>query len=186
LPPRRIRYPILLALMLVLVLGLGSLLGGYFPQRVTVAHVPIQILRGVTGQRTRFELGLSQGVAQGLETRLTARCSNGTTWTATWLPVEGYPVHFVVSRYSFSTSEPWLHTYANGIAASARFVLDGRMTGRASAEGTVRLIARFHDGGESSSCDSRSVRWAVGSGASSRVAQGPASTVRTVAASTDS
>jgi len=163
---RNIRLGPLWILQCVLTVALGALLAAS-------ALVPSGGAEsGVTGQGTAFDVSVAHGRILSLSTSLTAKCTSGKTWSANWSPANGRQVHVAMTGRAFSTRERSELQYAGGIVARAAFLLSGRFTGPASAQGTVRLVARFYRGGrEWSACDSLAVPWAVGPGASFRLRQ---------------
>jgi hypothetical protein len=129
---------------------------------------------GLTGQGTSFTLGEAGGRVRSIETSLTAKCVGGSTWRASWSPIEGAPVHFTMTGRSFWTREVSHTSYSGGTVGRIAFVMHGQLTRSGSAEGTVRLVARFYTGEqETGACDSLDVPWAIGPRAAIRVHQVP-------------
>jgi hypothetical protein len=127
------------------------------------AATPFRVLAGRTGQGMPFVLGLRAGRVRGLVTSLSAKCSDGTTWSAKWSPTEGKPVHFITAAGSFSALEASQTSNADGTAGQISFRVRGRLTDARAAHGTVRLIARFRRGAlKTAACDSLDVPWGVG------------------------
>ncbi|MGA2926445.1 MAG: hypothetical protein ABSG43_10695 [Solirubrobacteraceae bacterium] len=194
--PRR-RFLLTLALA-----TLGTLLGLMIKPTKQVP-LPLTIVAGTTGQKTTFYLALRGTRAVAVKTSLGARCGDGSTWAAKWSPAEGRPVHFVTTGNSFSTQESIKLTYARGVYGTARFQLQGWLTGPSTstrtkaadttttaaadagdtvaigtqaAEGTIQLQASFNLDGSWAYCDSQPVAWAVGPNAKSRLATVPLGT----------
>jgi hypothetical protein len=79
-------------------------------------------------------------------------------------------VHFTAHGRSFVTREDATPTFSGGIVGRIGFAIRGTLTGRDSAQGTIRLAARFYRGErEWNACDSLDVRWAVGARAALRL-----------------
>lgn len=153
------RWPYLLALLV----ALGALVVRYTLLANPASGSPIQVVRGITSQHTAFELGLQRGRIRWLRTSLTAHCAGGTSWTASWTPVNGVQVHVIRAGRSFVAVERDAPGFPGGIVGRAGFALSGTITGSGSAEGTVRLVARFYRGERQwNACDSLDVPWAVG------------------------
>lgn len=155
--PRR-RFLVLLALALVgvairyLVIGLPT------------SDAGLPRLAGKTSQGANAHLTLSDdGRVLGFRTRITASCSQNQTWSTGWLAVERRGLRFsrVGRNFTARAYEEW--RYARDGIAHVALTLRGTLTGRDSAQGTVRLVTRFYYGSaESFACDSRDVAWAVG------------------------
>lgn len=144
------------------------ILGPVIAALIIIVHywifsLDLTILHGATAQQTSFDLGVRHGRVVSLQTHLTAHCSNATDWGDTWHPSEGLPIHFRNRGRSVAAVEVGVLHWAHGVHARAEFSLRGTLTGRGSAEGTVRLTARFFAGNTPYTvCDSRDVPWAVG------------------------
>jgi hypothetical protein len=167
----RVRWPFLVALALALV-GLGVrytvLTGGAGAGTVRVPD--ITLLAGVTGQGTRFELGILNHRVYRLRTSLNARCRGGTSVHETWYPAEHAPVHFAMVGRTFTTVERGSPTFPDGVVGRIAFTIRGTLIAKDAAQGTVRLVARYYRGErEWNACDSLDVAWAVGPRARARL-----------------
>lgn len=167
----RVRWPFLVALALALVaLGVRYtfLAGG--AGAGPVPNQGLRLLDGVTGQGTKFELGILNGRVYRLRTSLSARCRGGTSVHETWYPAEHAPVHFAIVGRTFTTVERSSPTYDNGVVGRIAFTIKGTLIGRASAQGTIRLVGRYYHGEQEwNACDSLDVAWAVGLAARARL-----------------
>ncbi len=160
------RWPYLVAL----VLALAGLAIRYAPSGRAAPASRLQVLDGVTDRSTSIELVLDRGRVLRLATSLAARCADGSSWKETWTPTNGVQVHVLTAGRSFWTLERAAPSYPGGIVGRLGFAIRGVMTGPKSAQGTIRLVARFYRGErEWNACDSLDVRWAVGPRASARV-----------------
>lgn len=162
------RWPYLVALALaaLALVVRYTVLGG------AAAGAPgdVQVLHGMTGQRTAFELVLERGRILSLRTSLSARCAGGTRWSESWSPTNGVQVHVTRSGRSFSAVERGEPSYPDGVLGRVAFALRGTITGRGSAQGTIRLVGRFYRRAQEwNACDSFDVAWAVGPKAASRL-----------------
>ena len=99
-----------------------------------------------------------------------AKCAGGSSWRETWSPAEGAQAQFTATGRSFFTEQHVSTSYRRGIVGRIGFAIRGTLTGRDSAQGTIRLVARFYRGERQwNACDSLDVRWAVGPRASMRL-----------------
>jgi hypothetical protein len=167
----RIRWPFLVALALALVgLAVRYTLLAPGTGAAPVPNQDLTLLEGVTGQGTRFELGIKDHRVYRLRTALSARCHGGSSVHETWYPAEHAPVHFTVVGRSFTTVERASTTYPNGVVGRIAFTIRGTMSGNGAAQGTIRLVARYYRGErEWNACDSLDVAWAVGPRARARL-----------------
>jgi hypothetical protein len=160
------RWPFLVALGLAIV----ALIVRYTLPSGSAAGAPIETLRGTTGQGTTFELVLDAGRVVSLRTSLSARCADGSKWNDDWSPTNGVQVHVTTAGRSFSTLERANPGFSGRIVGRVAFTLRGTRMDRLSAQGTIRLVARFYRREEEwNACDSLDVPWAVGRNASVRV-----------------
>ena len=160
------RWPFLVALI-VAIAGVGV---RYTVLTSGASGASVQTLSGMTSDGTKIVLGLRGQRAIWLRTTLSARCAGGASWRESWSPVEGNPVHFTERGLSFVTRENASPSYAGGIVGRIGFTIRGTLTGRDSAQGAIRLVARFYRGErEWNACDSLDVRWAVGAHAERRL-----------------
>jgi hypothetical protein len=162
---RRVRWPFLVALA-VAVVALGVrytfLAGG--AGAGPVPNQGLTLLEGITGQGTKFELGIQNHRVYRLSTSLNARCRGGTSVHETWSPAEHAPVHFTIAGRTFTTVERGSPTYKDGVVGRIAFTIRGTVIGKGAAQGTIRLVARYYRGErEWNACDSLDVAWAVGS-----------------------
>jgi hypothetical protein len=133
-------------------------------------ELTLRPLAGKTEQRHPLELLVNEGGdVHGLETHLDSTCKGGHRWGVDWSPRE--PLARVTQRGErFTVRE--IQTVSDEETITRRVIarLVGRVDGE-TAEGTMRLIARFYrDGVEMQACDSGPFRWAAGPGASGRLA----------------
>jgi hypothetical protein len=71
---------------------------------------------------------------------------------------------------TFVTAQHVYTTYSRGINGAIGFAIRGTLTGAGSAQGTIRLVARFYRAGyQWNACDTLDVPWAVGPGAWARL-----------------
>jgi hypothetical protein len=167
---QRLRWPLLLAL----ILALAGLAVRYTVVAGGARGASVQARSGITGQETSFELGVREQRVLWLRTSLSAACAGGPSWRASWSPAEGDPVHFTAEGRSFVTQQEVSTHYSGGIVGRIGFVIRGTLIGQASAQGTMRLVARFYRGERQwNACDSLDVRWAVGPRASLRLPKVP-------------
>jgi hypothetical protein len=169
--PRRLSLPrwpylVVLAVAIAALVVRYAVLGG----PAAGAPNPLPVLNGSTGQGTTFELVLDRNRVVSLRTRLSARCADGSLWRESWSPTNGVQVHVTTAGGSFLAVERGSPSYPGGIVGRIAFGLRGRITGRGSAQGTIRLVARFYRREQEwNACDSLDVAWAVGPRASARV-----------------
>jgi hypothetical protein len=162
----RVRRPFLV----VLIVAIAALGIHYTVFANGASAAPVQTLSGVTSNGTKIVLGVRGQHVVWLRASLTARCRGGSSWRQSWSPLEGNPVQFVTSGLSFVTYEYASRSYARGIVGRIGFTIRGTLTGRDSAQGAIRLVARFYRGErEWNACDSLDVRWAVGAQAARRL-----------------
>ncbi|MBV9605532.1 MAG: hypothetical protein JO027_10510 [Solirubrobacterales bacterium] len=166
----RVRWPFLLALALALVAlalrytvltddGAGA-----------ISRPDITLLEGVTGQGTKFELGIKDHRVYRLRTALNARCRGGSSVYETWSPAEHAPVHFTIVGRTFTTVERGSPSYPDGVVGRVAFTIRGTFTASGAAQGTIRLVGRYYHGErEWNACDSLDVAWAVGPQARARL-----------------
>lgn len=167
----RVRWPFLVALALAVVavtvrytLLAGAAGAGPVPNQ------GITRLEGVTGQGTKFELGILNQRVYRLRTTLNARCRGATSVHETWSPAEHAPVHFTVVGRTFTTVERASPTYKDGVVGRIAFTIRGSLIGKDAARGTIRLVARYYRGErEWNACDSLDAAWAVGPAARARL-----------------
>jgi hypothetical protein len=167
----RVRWPFLAALGLALVaLGVRYtfLAGG--AGAGPVPNQGLRLLDGVTGQGTKFELGILNHRVYRLNTSLSARCRGGSSVQLTWYPAEHAPVHFAMVGRTFTTVERSSPTLDHGVVGRIAFTIRGTLIGKNAAKGTLRLVARYYRGEEEwNACDSLDVAWAVGPRARARL-----------------
>lgn len=160
------RWPFLVALI-VAIAGLGV---RYAVLTSGASGASVQTLSGMTSKGTKIVLGVRGQHVVWLRTSLSARCRGGTSWRQSWSPLEGNPVDFTTRGQSFVTHEYASPNYAGGIVGRIGFTIRGTLTGRDSAQGAIRLVARFYRGErEWNACDSLDVRWAAGAQAARRL-----------------
>lgn len=163
---RRVRWRFLVAL----IVAIAGLAVRYIVLPGPAKRASVQTLSGMTSNGTRIELGVRGHHVVWLRTSLSASCAGGTSWRQSWSPVEGNPVHFTTLGRSFVTREEASPTFTGGIVGRIGFAIRGTLTGQDSAQGTIRLAARFYRGErEWNACDSLDVRWAVGAKAARRL-----------------
>lgn len=162
----RPRWPYLLGLLLAIVAVAirFAVLNG------AASGAQMQVLQGTTGQGTAFELGVERGRVRWLTTVLNARCAGGTSWKESWSPTDGAEVHLVTTGTSFTAWQRTDPSYSGGTIGRIGFSIYGTITGRSTADGTIRLVARFYRGEEQwNACDSLDVAWAAGHRAPARL-----------------
>jgi hypothetical protein len=163
---RRVRWRFLLAL----IVAIAGLAVRYIVLPGGAKGTSVQTLSGITSSRTRIDLGVRGHHVVWLRTSLRANCAGGTSWRQSWSPVEGNPVYFTTHGRSFVTHENASPSFSGGIVGHVGFAIRGTLTGRDSAQGTIRLVARFYRGERQwNACDTLDVRWAVGAHASARL-----------------
>jgi hypothetical protein len=171
----RVRWPFLVALALALVaLGVRYtfLAGG--AGAGPIPNQGLRLLDGVTGQGTKFELGIRNHRVYRLRTSLSARCPGGTLVQETWYPAEHAPVHFTMVGRTFTTVERSYPRFDSGVVGRVAFTIKGTLIGKDSAQGTIRLVGRYYRGErEWSACDSLDVAWTVGPDARARLRSVP-------------
>jgi hypothetical protein len=155
--PRK-RFLVLLALALV---GLAV---RYVVIGLPTSTAALPRLIGKTSQGANFHITLGDdGRVLATRTRIAASCSHNQSFSTGWLAVDRHAVRFARQGRSFTTRRYVEYRWAGRGIAHLAMTLRGTFTGRHSAQGTVRLVARFYDGEtESFACDSRDVAWAVG------------------------
>ncbi len=166
--PPRLRWPFVVGL----VLAIAALVVRYTVLDTSSSAARPPSLSGLTAQGTSFELGLVAGRVHWLHTSLSARCADGSRWSATWSPTDGVEVHINSSGRIFNTVQRSSPTYSGGVVGRIGFALQGALAGTDRARGTVRLVVRFYRGErEWNACDSLDVPWAVGPQAKSRLGE---------------
>lgn len=167
----RVRWPFLAVLALAFVaLGVRYTLLAGGAGAGPIPNQDVSPLEGVTGQGTKFELGLEQQRVYRLVTSLSARCRGGTSVREYWHPAEHEPVHFTMAGRSFTTVERSHPTFPSGVIGRVAFSIRGTLIGEDAAQGTIRLVARYYRGErEWNACDSLDVPWAVGPAARARL-----------------
>jgi hypothetical protein len=155
----RARWPFVVAL----IVAIAGLTARYTILTSGASGASVHTLTGITSKGTKIVLGVRGQRVVWLRTNLRAPCAGGTSWRQSWFPAEGNPVHFTMHGRTFVTRENASPSYARGIVGRIGFAIHGTLTGRDSAQGTIRLVARFYRGERQwNACDSLDVRWAVG------------------------
>jgi hypothetical protein len=167
----RIRWPFLVALAVAIVaVGVRYTLLTDGAGAGAVPNQGLRVLDGVTGQGTKFELGILNGRVYRLRTSLSARCGAAGSVHESWYPAEHEPVHFAMVGRTFTTVERSYPTFDSGVVGRVAFTIKGILSGKDSAQGTIRLVGRYYRGEQQwSACDSLDVAWAVGPGARGRL-----------------
>jgi hypothetical protein len=161
-----VRWPFLAAL----IIAIAGLAVRYVVLPGGAKGASVQMLSGMTSNGTKIVLGVRGQHVVSLRTSLSARCAGGTSWRQSWSPVEGNPVRFTTHGRSFVTREHASPTFSGGIVGRIGFAIRGTLSARDSAQGTIRLVARFYRGErEWNACDTLDVRWAVGARAALRL-----------------
>lgn len=162
----RVRWPFVVAL----IVAIAGLTVRYTVLTSGASGASVQTLSGITSKGTKIVLGVRRQRVVWLRTSLRAHCAGGGSWRQSWSPAEGNPVHFTTRDQSFVTRENASPSYAGGLVGRIGFAIRGTLTGRDSAQGTIRLVARFYRGErEWNACDSLDVRWAAGAQAARRL-----------------
>ena len=120
----RVRWPFLAALALALVaLGVRYtfLAGG--AGAGPIPNQDVSLLEGITGQGTKFELGILNHRVYRLRTSLNARCRGGSSVHETWYPAEHAPVHFAMVGRTFTTVERASPAWSDGEVGRVAFTI---------------------------------------------------------------
>jgi hypothetical protein len=151
-------------LLVLLALALVGLAVRYVVIGLPASTAALPRLIGKTSQGANFHVTLGDdGRVLATRTRIAASCTHNQSFSTGWLAVDRHAVRFAREGLSFTTRRYVEYRWAGRGIAHLAMTLRGTFTGRHSAQGTVRLVARFYDGEtESFACDSRDVAWAVG------------------------
>ena len=150
--------------LMLLALALVGLVVRYVVIGLPSSSAALPRLIGTTSQGANFHVTLGDdGRVLATRTRIAASCTHNQSFSTGWLAVDRHAVRFARQGHSFTTRRYVEYKWGEHGIAHLALTLRGTFTGRHSAQGTVRLVARFYIGEkEAFACDSRDVAWAVG------------------------
>ena len=120
--------------------------------------------RGRTAQGAAIEARFDRSAHPlAFDTRVRARCDNGSSWAARWSPFDGTAVSFHRSRRGLRVVEISDKSHDDGVFGQIVFSMRATLgPGATQVRGWVRLTAAFsHDDGASTACDSGRVPFAI-------------------------